>query len=288
VQVRVGLSANLTQIFADRHLPPAVSPRSGSVAPRSAPPAAVQQDGPVTSPSTYSANPADAIAALDEATVRLVAAVDTILDTGPNTFAAPSLLPDWTIGHVVSHLARNADGFRNVLDGLAVGELRTPYPSPEARVADIEAGAQRDTATIAADFATAVRRLADQLAATPAQTWSATVDLGRGGPTTADVIMAARLGEVELHHHDLGADAGLELLDDAQALRLLQALLRSYVRTRAVGGMILQPDGAEPIVIGDGGPRVAGSAVDLAGWLSGRRDGAALRTDDALPDLPSW
>ena len=237
--------------------------------------------------STDSTDSTAAIAAVDEATARLVAAVDAIRGSGPGAFAAPSLLPDWTIGHVVSHLARNADGFRNVLDGLAVGELRTPYPSPEARVADIEAGARRDTA-IAADFAVAVRQLADRLAATPVETWSATVDLGRGGPTTADVIMAARLGEVELHHHDLGADAGLALLDDTQALRLLRALLRSYVRTRAVGGMVLEPDGAEPIVIGDGGPRVAGSAVDLVSWLSGRPDGAALRTAGALPDLPSW
>ena len=238
--------------------------------------------------STHSTDSTAAIAAVDEATARLVAAVDAIRGSGPGAFAAPSLLPDWTIGHVVSHLARNADGFRNVLDGLAVGELRTPYPSPGARVADIEAGAQRETATIAADFAVAVRQLADRLAATPVETWSATVDLGRGGPTTADVIMAARLGEVELHHHDLGADAGLALLDDTQAIRLLRALLRSYVRTRAVGGMVLEPDGAEPIVIGDGGPRVAGSAVDLVSWLSGRRDGAALRTAGALPDLPSW
>jgi maleylpyruvate isomerase len=241
-----------------------------------------------TQPTGTPSDPADAIATLDEATARLVAAVDSTLDGGPDAFAAPSLLPDWTIGHVVSHLARNADGFRNVLDGLAVGELRTPYPSPEARAADIEAGARRDTAIIAADFATAVRQLADQLAATPVQTWSATVDLGRGGPTTADVIMAARLGEVELHHHDLGADAGIELLDDTQALHVLRALLRSYVRTRAVGGMILEPNGADPIVIGDGGPRVAGSAVDLVGWLSGRQDGTALRVAGSLPELPSW
>ena len=237
---------------------------------------------------TLQTDPADAIAAVNDATARLIVAVDTVRSTGPDAFAAPSLLPDWTIGHVVSHLARNADGFRNVLDGLAVGELRTPYPSPEARIAGIESGAQRDTAAIAADFAAAVRQLADQLAATPAQTWSATVDLGRGGPTTADVIRAARLGEVELHHHDLGADGGLALLDDAQALELLQALLRSYVRTRAVGDMVLEPDGADPVVIGDGGPRVAGSAVDLVGWLSGRQDGTALRVAGSLPELPSW
>jgi maleylpyruvate isomerase len=255
----------------------------------------IEQDGwvpndshPPTPDSPPQPDPADAIAAVNDATARLIVAVDTIRGSGPDAFAAPSLLPDWTIGHVASHLARNADGFRNVLDGLAVGELRTPYLSPEARAADIEAGARRDTPTIAADFATAVRQLADQLAATPVQTWSATVDLGRGGPTTADVIMAARLGEVELHHHDLGADGGLALLDDAQALRLLRALLRSYVRTRAVGGMVLEPDAAEPIVIGDGGQRVAGSAVDLVGWMSGRRDGTTLRTAGSLPELPSW
>jgi hypothetical protein len=52
--------------------------------------------------------------------------------------------------------------------------------------------------------------------------------------------------------------------------------------------MVLEPDGADPIVIGDGGPRVAGSAVDLVGWLSGRRDGTALRVAGSLPELPSW
>lgn len=239
-------------------------------------------------PNPSHPDPTAGAAALDDATARLVAAVDTVRNTGPDAFAAPSLLPDWTIGHVVTHLARNADGFRNVLDGVLAGELRTPYASPAARVADIEAGARRDTAAIAADFAAAVRQLAEQIAGMPADTWTATVDLGRGGPTTADVILSARLGEVELHHHDLGVDGGLTLLDDPEAQLLLRALLRSYVRTRAVGGMVLAPDSADPIVIGDGGPRVAGRAIDLVGWLSGRADGSSLRTAGSLPELPSW
>jgi maleylpyruvate isomerase len=118
--------------------------------------------------------------------------------------------------------------------------------------------------------------------------WAVTVDLGRGGPTTADVILAARLGEVEIHHHDLGVDDGLALLDDEQANRLLAALLRSYVRTREVPDLILEPTGRESVVVGSGGPVVAGPALDLVGWLSGRADGSALKTAGGLPPLPTW
>ncbi len=230
-----------------------------------------------------------AVDALAEATSRLLAAVDAaIAKGGPDAFAAPSRLPGWTIGHVVTHLARNADGLRRVLVGAKVGEQLQPYASPQARTDDIEAGALRSTETIATDFREADQELAGTIHSFPDQLWSATVDLGKGGPTTADVILAARLGEVELHHHDLGVDAGLALLDDTRARLLLAALLRSYVRTREVGALTLLPDGAETIAVRGGGPEIAGTAVDLVGWLAGRTNGEHLRSDGALPELPSW
>lgn len=230
-----------------------------------------------------------AIDALTDATTRLAAAVDRIISAGgPNAFAAPSLLPDWTIGHLVTHLARNADGLRRVLTAAQAGRRITPYDSPQARATGIQVGAQRDTATIASDFRTSTVQLADTIGELPQNVWQATVDLGRGGPTTADVILAARLGEVELHHHDLGVDGGLALLDDGQANHLLLALIRSYVRTREVSGLILEPGGGDPIVIGDGGQRISGADVDLVSWLSGRSDGAALQSEGPLPELPSW
>ena len=220
---------------------------------------------------------------------RLDAAVNRAVDVGgPTAFAAASRLPDWTVGHVVTHLARNADGLRRVLDGVTAGQQLQPYDSPQARADDIEAGATRDTATIVEDFHTATAQLAKTIEALAPELWGATVDLGRGGPTSADVILAARLGEVEIHHHDLGVDDGLGLLDDDQANRLLAALLRSYVRTREVHDLILDPDGRERIGIGSGGPVVAGSALDIVCWLSGRGDGSALRTAGGLPELPSW
>jgi maleylpyruvate isomerase len=231
----------------------------------------------------------DHINALRDGTARLDAAIDNaVIDGGHNAFAAPALLPDWTIGHVVTHLARNADGLRRVLVGAKVGEQLQPYASPQARVDDIESGALRSTETIATDYRQAGARLMETIESLPHPIWQSEVDLGRGGPTTADVVLAARLGEVELHHHDLGVDGGLALLDDPHALLLLRALLRSYVRTRDVPPMRLQPAGAESIVIRDGEQEIAGTPRDLVGWLSGRGDGCALRTTGALPQLPSW
>ncbi len=226
---------------------------------------------------------------LRTASSRLEAAVDLAIEAGgANAFARASRLPDWTVGHVVTHLARNADGIRRVLNGVTAGQQLQPYDSPQARADDIAAGARRDTATIAEDFRAAAAQLAQTVDGLTPELWSATVDLGRGGPTTADVILAARLGEVEIHHHDLGVDDGLVLLDDHQAYRLLTALLRSYVRTREVPDLILQPDGREPIIVGSGGPVVTGSALDIVSWLSGRGDGSELRTVGGLPELPSW
>jgi len=229
------------------------------------------------------------IQALREATTRLEAAVSKAIDNGgPAAFTAPSRLPDWTVGHVVTHLARNADGLGRVLVAAQAGKQVQPYDSPQVREDDIQAGAQRDSESIAADLRGANHRLAETIDLLPHPAWSAIVDLGRGGPTTADVILSARLAEVETHHHDLGVDDGLALLDDARATRLLAALLRSYVRTRGVDGLTLQPNAAAALTIGAGGQQIAGAAIDLVGWLSGRSDGSMLRTAGPLPNLPTW
>jgi maleylpyruvate isomerase len=228
------------------------------------------------------------IEALRDATGRLEAAVRDLLGRDDDAMALPSRLPDWTVGHVVTHLARNADGLRRVLAGAAVGELLQPYPSPQARKDDILAGARRSAPAIVLDLTAADGQFADAVDAQPHRVWAATIDLGRGGPAPAEVLLDTRLAEVELHHHDLGADAGLDLLTAGQASALLTAVLRSYARTRELPAMTLQPQGADPIALGDGGSVVAGSAVELVGWLSGRTDGTGLRAGDGLPELPPW
>ena len=55
--------------------------------------------------------------------------------------SAPSLLPGWTVGHVLTHLARNADSMVRVLDAAERGEVVERYPGGmPTRNADIDGG----------------------------------------------------------------------------------------------------------------------------------------------------
>ena len=58
-----------------------------------------------------------------------------------------SLLPGWTVGHVATHIARNAEGHLRMFDAAMLGQIAEMYPGGrEQRTADIEAGAGRSAA----------------------------------------------------------------------------------------------------------------------------------------------
>ena len=83
------------------------------------------------------------------ATDRLLATAAQLTD---EQVKAPSLLPGWSRGHVLTHLARNADGLRNLLIWARTGVPTPQYASPQARDAAIAAGADRTAAEQAADI----------------------------------------------------------------------------------------------------------------------------------------
>ena len=58
---------------------------------------------------------------IDDATQRLLGTARLMTD---EDVRQPSLLPGWTRGHVLAHLARNADALRNVLIGARAGQDR--------------------------------------------------------------------------------------------------------------------------------------------------------------------
>ena len=89
-----------------------------------------------------------ALARLGDSTDRLLATAGALDDAQA---AAASRLPGWTRGHVLTHLARNADGFRNLLIWARTGTETPMYPSEESRDRDIEAGARRPAAELTAD-----------------------------------------------------------------------------------------------------------------------------------------
>src|SRR5580704_15569337 len=116
-------------------------------------------------PDTAVADP-DALAAelgsrVEEATKRLE---QTAAETTDDQARAPSQLPDWSRGHVLTHLARNADGLRNLLVWARTGVETPQYPSVQARNDGIEAGAGRRAAELAADIAESAAQFAAEAA----------------------------------------------------------------------------------------------------------------------------
>ncbi|WP_221361190.1 maleylpyruvate isomerase family mycothiol-dependent enzyme [Streptomyces beigongshangae] len=215
-----------------------------------------------------------------DATERLLNAVAALDDTG---VTEPSRLPGWSRGHVLAHLARNADALVNVLEG------RPMYVSAEDRDADIERDAPRPLRTHLADLRDSAARfhgvwsgLAD---------WSRVVELRNGVTDTAARVPFRRWIEVELHHVDLGIGYEPEDLPPDFVEREIVFLADRFAGhpgvppTRVTDGARAWRTGRD----GEEGPEVTvtGPAPALLGWLAGRRDGTALLVEGGpLPVLP--
>jgi len=73
---------------------------------------------------------------------------------------SPSRLPAWTVGHVLTHLARNADAHARRLSGALSGHDVPKYESGEQqRSTEIEDGATRSTVEIIADLQASIDSL---------------------------------------------------------------------------------------------------------------------------------
>ncbi|MEV0899423.1 maleylpyruvate isomerase family mycothiol-dependent enzyme [Actinoplanes sp. NPDC049802] len=220
---------------------------------------------------------------VESATEELLRASESLSD---GEIGAPSLLPGWTVGHVLSHLARNADALTNLLTWARTGVETPAYASPEARTAGIETGAARPVAEQLADLRAAHERFADAAAAMPAASWTTPLPLAR----SAAAVPWLRLCEVEIHRVDLGRGYTPADWPDAFALRLLRAIVTDPPADSPE--MVLRPFGVEhPLTIGSGGgPVVGGPTKTLAGWLIGRADGADLTVspDGELPQPARW
>src|SRR5690349_9155614 len=222
---------------------------------------------------------------VDRATEKLLRAA---ADLDPAVVSAPSLLPGWTVGHVLTHLARNADAYTNLLTWARTGVETPAYPSPEARQEGIEAGAGRPLREQIEDLRAAHERFADAGAAMTAEAWTFVLPpLGH----SAAAVPWARLREIEVHHVDLGARYTPADWSDAFALRLL----REIVTTTGDDwpAMELRPFGIEhALKIGNAGhpPVISGPTRSLAAWLAGRADGSDLTVspDGELPTPARW
>ena len=213
--------------------------------------------------------PSDVLDLLDRATGRLLGTTITLSD---EQWRAPSLLSSWSRGHVATHVARQADALRRLVDGALDGVPATMYDSNEARDAEIAAGADRTGEELHTDLDTSAAALTesfDRIGA--AGLWEASVTLRGGTPAPVHLLPSGRLTEVVLHHVDLDTGSDLESWDAPT----LDAVL-AWVAVR-LGLRVEEPF---EVVTNDArhrfgpsnraAPEVVGEVATVLAWVTGR------------------
>ncbi|OEU96912.1 maleylpyruvate isomerase family mycothiol-dependent enzyme [Streptomyces oceani] len=232
-------------------------------------------------PDPPAADTVSDVAAVGDATDGLLTALALLDD---DALAEPSLLPGWSRGHVLAHLARNADALCNALRG------RPMYSSAEARDADIERDAHRGLAAHLDDLSDSADRLEQLFAGLGEEDWRRTVELRNGVTDLAAGLPFRRWIEVELHHADLGIGYTLEdfptvFLDRETANMAARfdghPAIPEAIELRAEDGRSWRTgaEGDDPVV-------VVGRVAALVGWLTGRTSGSGLSASGSLPTLP--
>jgi maleylpyruvate isomerase len=234
--------------------------------------------------------PSIAIPHLVEMVVASTRYLGALSDLSDDDMRAPSLLPGWSRGHVVTHLARNADAFCNLLHWAQSGQERYMYESRETRDADIEAGAGRSAHDLRVDASASAARLVQAINELDVEHEDNLVARAPGMPTfPAREVATHRWAEVEVHHADLDTGYGPE----NWSTDLADLLLSQVMEDRADGpSMVLRSIDSGRVwkygVPGQG-PTIEGRACDLAWWVTGRGEGSGLRSDaPVLPQLEKW
>jgi len=239
-------------------------------------------------------DPGDLRDRLGMATTRLLATAATLADSQAR---APSSLPGWSRGHVLTHIARNADGLRNLLIWARTGIPTPQYPSTQARDEAIEAGSGRPAGELTADLRASAQAFLAEAESLTGSAWQVSVRGMRGPEHPAWVTLWRRLSEVEIHHVDLDAGYRPEDWPDQFVTDCLGTVAEAFTGAVQAPPALLSDTGTgRTYQIGpagaEAGPRavVAGPGHQLLAWLTGRSAGAGLTAEPGgqLPALPAW
>jgi maleylpyruvate isomerase len=219
---------------------------------------------------------------LGRETDMFMATVESLAD---DEMTVPSLCEGWSRADVIAHVASSGRALVKLIDWATSGVERPLYASREARSEEIAALAAlpreeliREVRESARNFAEQAQRLSGELAATEVQVSGKTV------PATS--IVALRIAEVVVHHHDLDTAWTIEEADPDSLLNALEAVVRS-LRAKGAPGMTLVTEERDEWVIGDGGLRVTSDREGLLQWLA-RGDAEHVDFDGPVPALPTW
>jgi len=225
-----------------------------------------QLDLPPRDPERQRLVPEEDIGRVAGAQTRLLEALDGLVD---EDLGRPSLLPGWSVAHVLSHLARNADSHVRRVEAGIRGEVVDQYEGgPDRRNADIEAGSSRSGAELVEDVRRSARAVEESWVDLPEHAWTARSRDANGRERFLFELPSRRWQEVEVHLVDLDIGVGWRSWPDE--------FVREWLPRTREKMWAHMPGGSEAAGLGFDLP------ADELAWLYGR-----LHRED-LPELPSW
>lgn len=197
---------------------------------------------------------------------RLLASLDNLTDA---ECRQPSLLPGWSRGHVLTHLARNADSHTHLLVAAGNGDIAEQYPGGiQARSQAIEDGSNRSAADLTKDVRSSIYALEAAWAAATPTTWAGEGRTARGAVIAISDLVFLRWREVEVHHADLGRELGWQQWSDLYVRLELDRQLMMW-RSRKPMGLAVLPQVAMQL-----------PPQHRLAWLLGRVDVEGLTKPD--------
>ena len=234
-------------------------------------------------------------AELSDRLVEVSTAEDRLLQTVSKLSEAglrdPSLLPGWTRGHVLAHVALNAHSLVNLFTWARTGAETPQYPSWEERDADIERHSGKTIEQHRTALAEAGAAFADAARAVPLERWDHDVAGIGGEPQAAAAFLFGRLREVEIHHVDLDAGYVPSDWDDAFVRRVLEQVPARLSAGASAPFAAAATDLGMRVEVGDAPAtaKVAGAGHAVLAWLLGRSDGTGLDVrGGSLPQVAPW
>jgi maleylpyruvate isomerase len=169
----------------------------------------------------------------------------------------PTTLPGWSVGHLMTHIARQADSVVRLLDGLSQYE-----GGPQGRTSDIETGAARPASDLISDVRMSIWRLESRWATH--QDWDAPVTLVSGAVVPCGELPFRRWREVSIHHVDLDIGYRFEDLPSEYIRRELRMMEMLWNARQPMGLTGLPPRALEL------------SPAHRLAWLMGRAEAEGL------------
>jgi maleylpyruvate isomerase len=238
-------------------------------------------------PSTDQGALAQRLSWLVSGTEFLLDAMASCTDPGART-----LLPEWSVAHLLAHVDRNAHALANLVSWARTGVPKPMYFTPEERAAGIAKGALLPLDTLVHQVTESSVMLSAAMAGLDGRHWSARVRSAQGRAITAAEVPWMRNREVWIHAVDLTDSNQFGRIPGDIARALILDVAAGVGAKLTTGFTITFSDllgGQVRVGPAPGLTAVLASQPDALCWLTGRGIPTGLATEQGpLPALPSW